>query len=416
MSRKLATTIKDSRIPGKYKRIAEAYAAFANNDGTNIYASKEKLGSKAGCSRDTVYRITPELIAAGVLKIAESHTCKIDNCNKGATHFTGRWGHYTTAYVIQIDALQNAERYLTAKCLKVNAAKCRKVPSAKCGTTQGIKDSGSGDENQSPKVDENMSTNSSALTSGSELVSEGTDDSLRSSSTLSESQTAFSKPSDSEVSPDSPAIWSGVSGAKAEQEQDQSQNQEQDQIVHWHCGALNTIWHRRTGKAFTKDEYALATDLIAQQGYNVVEAVLDITLNKREKSAKMVWKRFQVFVDNWQTNYDLSMAWTTVQEAKKNYPRPIPAKFDCTNPKTKEEADGLKSYFRERCKTDDWKITSQEWSACGATEDAFTGALRFCCDNCRKVSKQEFLSLIFEAMGSVTIEPKAAAAGVEDAD
>ncbi len=49
MSRKLATQIKDSAIPGKWKRIAEAYAAFANNDGTNIYPSKEKLGKKAGC-------------------------------------------------------------------------------------------------------------------------------------------------------------------------------------------------------------------------------------------------------------------------------------------------------------------------------------------------------------------------------
>ena len=59
MSRKLATTIKDSAIPGKYKRIAEAYAAFANNDGTNIRPSQKQLGNKAGVSEDTVQRNTP---------------------------------------------------------------------------------------------------------------------------------------------------------------------------------------------------------------------------------------------------------------------------------------------------------------------------------------------------------------------
>jgi len=164
MSRKLATTIKDSRVPGKYKRILEAYAAFANNDGTNIYPSKEKLGKKAGSSPDTVYRNTPDLIASGIMRVAESHTCRIDNCNKGGTHFTGRWGHYTTAYEIQIDNLQNAEMYLTAKQQKVNAAKCRKVGTANCGTTQALKET-------QGTVDENPSTDSSALTSGKSLVS-----------------------------------------------------------------------------------------------------------------------------------------------------------------------------------------------------------------------------------------------------
>ena len=43
MSRKLVTIIKDSKIPGKWKRVLEAYAAFANNDGTNIYASQGKV-------------------------------------------------------------------------------------------------------------------------------------------------------------------------------------------------------------------------------------------------------------------------------------------------------------------------------------------------------------------------------------
>jgi hypothetical protein len=146
MSRKLATTIKDSAIPGKYKRVLEAYAAFANNDGTNIYASKEKLAKKAGASTDTVYRNTPDLIAAGILVIAQSHTCKVPNCNKGATHFTGVWGHYTTAYDILIRNLQNAETYLSTKQQQVNAAKYRKVGTAKCGTTQALRDSGTDDD------------------------------------------------------------------------------------------------------------------------------------------------------------------------------------------------------------------------------------------------------------------------------
>ena len=111
MSRKLATTIKDSAIPGKYKRVLEAFAAFANNDGTNIRPSKQQLGVKAGVSADTVYRIAPELIESGILRKAQSHTCKVKNCNKGGTHFTGTWGRYTVVYEIQIDNLQNAERY-----------------------------------------------------------------------------------------------------------------------------------------------------------------------------------------------------------------------------------------------------------------------------------------------------------------
>ena len=54
MSRKLVTIIKDSKIPGKWKRVLEAYAAFANNDGTNIYASQEKVAQKAGSSSRTI--------------------------------------------------------------------------------------------------------------------------------------------------------------------------------------------------------------------------------------------------------------------------------------------------------------------------------------------------------------------------
>lgn len=174
MSRKLATIIKDSRIPGKWKRVLEAYAATANNDGTNIYKSKTKLGDLAGASPDTIYRQTPDLLACGILTIAKTHMCKVENCNKGATHFTGKWGHYTTAYDLHIDQLQNAETYLSAKHQKVRAAKCRKVGDANCGTTLTIEQTQA--PSAAPKQD------SSALTSGksvSQLVSQCTD-SLRS--------------------------------------------------------------------------------------------------------------------------------------------------------------------------------------------------------------------------------------------
>lgn len=165
MSRKLATIIKDSKIPGKWKRVAEAYAAFANNDGTNIYPAAKKLGAKAGCSPDTVYRNTPDLLASTILVHAVSHTCRVEACGKGKYHYTGRQGKYTTAYELRIENLQNAERYLSAKCLKVNAAKCRKVLAANCGTDSGIK------ETPAPAAPTLGIQDSSALTSGSEKAS-----------------------------------------------------------------------------------------------------------------------------------------------------------------------------------------------------------------------------------------------------
>ncbi len=89
-------------------------------------------------SRDTVYRNTAELVSLGLLVESSSHVCKIANCNKGRTHFTGKWGHYTVAYnlnVPKIAELQNAERCLSGNSLKVGVAKCRKVNVAKSDTT-----------------------------------------------------------------------------------------------------------------------------------------------------------------------------------------------------------------------------------------------------------------------------------------
>jgi hypothetical protein len=164
MSRKLATTIKDSAIPGKYKRVLEAYAAFANNDGTNIRPSQRQLAGKAGTSPDTVQRNTPDLISSGILKHATSHTCKVKECHKGATHFTGTWGRWTLVYNLDISCLQSAVNYLAVICGRVNAAKCRKVKAANCGTTQALP--------ITPAPSSlGMPINSSALTSGSEKES-----------------------------------------------------------------------------------------------------------------------------------------------------------------------------------------------------------------------------------------------------
>jgi hypothetical protein len=390
MSRKLATTIKDSAIPGKYKRVLEAYAAFANNDGTNIRPSQRQLGVKAGVSPDTIQRCTPALIASGILRHATSHTCKVSSCNKGATHFTGTWGRWTLVYNLDISWLQSAVNYLSEKCGEVNAAKCRKPVSRKLRYDSGIKP-------LTPALDAQalgMNPNSSALTSGSEVASEGADDSLRSSSRYSTSQA----PQTSNLQTDQ------VISSEAKQEQ--KQNQPQDVLIHWGCSTLSGIWLKRTGKPFTASENTWRLSF----GYGVVEAVLDITLNKREKSAKMVWRRFQVFADNWQTNYDLSMAWTTVKKAKKEHPRGIPAKFDCS-PMTPEEEKSSREYFCANCKVGDWNLSADEWKATGASAEHLAAALRFCCNNCRQVTKAQFVDLLIEAMGSVTIEALLSATG-----
>ena len=139
MSFKIVDVIKKTKgISGKHKRVLEAWASFANKDGTNIFCAKDAAAKRAGVSRDTVYRNTAELVSLGLLVESSSHVCKIANCNKGRTHFTGKWGHYTVAYnlnVPKIAELQNAERCLSGNSLKVGVAKCRKFNVAKSDTT-----------------------------------------------------------------------------------------------------------------------------------------------------------------------------------------------------------------------------------------------------------------------------------------
>jgi predicted transcriptional regulator len=110
--------------------VLEAYAAFANNDGTNIFPSKESLGDKAGVNKSTIYRSTVVLLAAGVLVRAKTHTCKTKQCNKGGTHFTSQHGHYTAAYNINLALVQNAS-VLKEKLDECTRAICPNLTRAK---------------------------------------------------------------------------------------------------------------------------------------------------------------------------------------------------------------------------------------------------------------------------------------------
>jgi hypothetical protein len=175
MSMKLVTKIKDIKgIPGKYKRVLEAWAAFANHDGTNIFASKESVASKAGISKWTVFRNTDDLVAISVLQEAQSHTCKTEECDKGAWHYAGN-GHYTRAYNIGVAELQNATQLAEKLSSKMLLGQGSKMPKSKVAKSHATQSLGSTQAEQTRSV----------LTDG-ELVSKlvsSVDSSLRSSST-----------------------------------------------------------------------------------------------------------------------------------------------------------------------------------------------------------------------------------------
>jgi hypothetical protein len=369
MSRKLATQIKDSAIPGKYKRVLEAYAAFANNDGTNIRPSQRQLGSKASTSRYTIFRNTPDLIASGILKQATSHTCKVKECNKGGTHFTGTWGRWTLVYEIDISQLQNAANYLAAKCDKVNVAKCRKVMVAKCNTTQVL--------NITPAPDGAGSTsNSSALTSGNKEV---TKEPLLAPLVAEESSTAEEKPTDLPSEPE-------------------TQNQEQPDL-HPSVWSLQRIWKDRTGYLFTDEDLALANKLIVTYRYRVMEAVLRNTLWTRPESAKLRWNKFSVFAKNWVRNHEAYLAWfasnpkTTHAAVQKFDPVPEDDKIDT------KEWNGLIRWMKEHGKIGYWTFEPTEWEKMGFTRGHVYTAMRYCGDEGFAVSKERFIDLLMEAAG-----------------
>ena len=148
MSRKLVVLIQDIKgLPGKYKRVLQAWASFANNDGTNIFASKETVAARAGISRWTVYENTDDLIAAGAMQRASGHTCKTEKCDKGGTHFTSQHGQYTVVYRINVALLENPTVLIQkladptiVKPRKVTVGKSRKVTVVKPDATQALKD------------------------------------------------------------------------------------------------------------------------------------------------------------------------------------------------------------------------------------------------------------------------------------
>jgi hypothetical protein len=182
MSRKLQSQIQDIKgVPGRFKRILLAWASFANNDGTNIFPSKETVGDRAGVSRWTVYENTDILEAADVLQRAGSHVCRNDRCNKGGTHWTSQHGQYTVVYKINVAMLGNPtvllQKIKEATVAKSNSGTVGKTQPgtvAKLDTTRAV------EETPAPL---GIKQDSSVLTDGLVSSLASSDDSLRSSST-----------------------------------------------------------------------------------------------------------------------------------------------------------------------------------------------------------------------------------------
>jgi hypothetical protein len=386
MSRKLATTIKDSAIPGKYKRVLEAYAAYANNDGTNIRPSQRQLAGKAGTSPDTIQRNTPDLIASGILRRAASHTCKVAACNKGGTHFTGTWGRWTIVYNLDISLLQNAVNYLTTICGKVNAAKCRKVKTAKCGTTQALKN------NSAPLGTEN---NSSALTSGKEVTKEPLL-ALLVAECSAASPTEKTDTNPTELPSEEPPEFGS-------EEPEENQNQD---TSHFHPSvwSLERMWKERTGYLFTEADKALAHKLIITYRYRVVEAVLRNTLWMRPKSAKLRWNKFRIFAKHWQRNHEEYLAWCARAHLDKKYGSSQSAalKFDPVPEEgwadaNAKEFNALRAWFKENGKIGEWTVAAKDF---GLRDEHSYVVLKYLGDEGLALNKEAFVDLLLEAGGA----------------
>ena len=132
MSYRIVDAIKKNKVlPGKCKRVLEAWASFANADGTNIRPSKEKVAERAGISRWTCYRRTDDLLRAGIL-VADLNP---DGSEK--RRFYAR-GHYTTYYHIDLAVLQDAtllKEKLWSKTAKTRCSKTAKSNVAKGDAT-----------------------------------------------------------------------------------------------------------------------------------------------------------------------------------------------------------------------------------------------------------------------------------------
>lgn len=318
MSRKLVSQIKDIKgLSGRHKRVLEAWAAFANNDGTNIFASKEKVAKKASIGRSTVYHNTEDLITAGILVQAKCHTCKIESCNKGGTHFTGKHGQYTVAYDISLPALQNEETYLLLNRIKVGVPKQlnlfvqnrTRVPVPKLDATQAL------EETPAPL---GRTEDSSALTSGNE------------GSEVRKEPPSFASLTTAESSVSSLASLENQnhngSGDEAEQDQDQSQKQphppeRQTKLEEY----LKYFGSEEDIQAVVEYWYAVTT---LEDAYHHKEEIaglyledfslrehLKLILKDCPQTAKVVWRDFEYFVKNYKRTLRNALAWKRGQDA-----------------------------------------------------------------------------------------------------
>jgi hypothetical protein len=94
-------------LPGKYKRLLLAMASHADKYGANVWAAKTTLAAEMGVSRFTVNRNMDGLLITGLVREAETHRCSNDFCPKGPKHYIERGNHWTQAYDICVEALQN---------------------------------------------------------------------------------------------------------------------------------------------------------------------------------------------------------------------------------------------------------------------------------------------------------------------
>ncbi len=118
MSYKLVDKIKKSTLPGKYKRVLEAWASFGNKDGTGIRPSKEAVARRAGVNRRTVYRHTDDLVKAGILVV------DVDQKGEERRHYYGN-GHYTTLFHLDAEALsQNVAFVKPEQCDILTHGQC----------------------------------------------------------------------------------------------------------------------------------------------------------------------------------------------------------------------------------------------------------------------------------------------------
>jgi hypothetical protein len=67
MSYKIVDQIKKSPLPRPLKTVLEAYATFANRDGTSIRPTEAAVAERATSSRSVVSRHTQTLVATGLL-------------------------------------------------------------------------------------------------------------------------------------------------------------------------------------------------------------------------------------------------------------------------------------------------------------------------------------------------------------